>query len=214
MKRRKSSDSKLMKLAMQPLRAKRNPVKSPRDMTAGQINKRLDALDKLGSKYTDQMIAAGRGHERYSDWSVKTDPLSLKALAVSQEYQTLQSEIRRRYGPDAPSRLPLKRSKTIRAKRNPSRRGAADEAARRFEEFTGHAATKEFRIQQRPIRTGLAVGKLVGVMYEATRDGATDKYFHRFKKSSQPLLIANHDGSTLGIVGGRFRFTDRGIVDE
>lgn len=153
MKRRKTSDSKLMKLALQPLR--KNPARCI-------------------------------------------------------PFKTRAKQLRREAGEHVRDARKLERK----SKRNPSRRAAADEAARRFEAFTGHTATKEFRFRQRPIRTGLAVGKLVGVMYEATRDGATDKYFHRFKKSSQPLLIANHDGSSFGIVGGRSRFTDRGIVDE
>lgn len=98
-------------------------------------------------------------------------------------------------------------------KRNPSRRSAVAEAAQRFEDFTGHAAGKELRARVPAIKVGLAVGKLAGVLYVAKRDGKTDRFFHRFKSSSQPLLIANHDGSALGIVGGRYRFTDRGIVD-
>ena len=109
--------------------------------------------------------------------------------------------------------LGAKSGRVTRVRSNPSPR-AADEAASRFKEFTGHDASKELVARVRPIRVGLAVGKLSGVMYEATRDGETSQYFHRFKRSSRPLLIADHDGSQIGIVGGRYRFTDRGIVDD
>lgn len=104
-------------------------------------------------------------------------------------------------------------------RKNPSGRAAVERAAVEradslLESFTGSRGTKEYRVSEKPIRVGLAVGKLAGVLYEATRDGETAPYFHKFKRSSRPLLVADNDGSKLAIVGGRFRFTDRGIVDE
>ena len=83
--------------------------KDPATMTASQINKELDALGKASSKITDEMIAAGRGRERPSETREMTDPLSLKALTIWDRQMTLHSEIERRYGPRAPSRLPIKR---------------------------------------------------------------------------------------------------------
>lgn len=114
-------------------------------------------------------------------------------------------------------RKPAKRGKVRRAKgvrANPSPRAAIIEAERRYYDFTGHDATHETVAVERPIKVGVAIGKLSGVMYEATRDGERAQYFHKFKSSSRPLLIADHDGSRIGIVGGRYRFTERGIVDE
>lgn len=96
---------------------------------------------------------------------------------------------------------------------NPSSRDEIFRADALLESFTGEKARKEFRVSQRPIKTGLVVGPMTGVMYAADRGDGVHEYCHRFKKSSRPLLIADHDGSQLGIVGGRFRFTDRGIVD-
>lgn len=58
------------------------------------------------------------------------------------------------------------------------------------------------------------VGKLAGVLYDTTRDGNPEKYIHRFRRKSRPLLLASHDGTELRIAGGRFRFTEAGIVDE
>jgi hypothetical protein len=99
-------------------------------------------------------------------------------------------------------------------RKNPSRRDALERADRLLESFSGSRANKELRVSQRPIRTGLVVGPMLGVMYEADRGDGKANYFHRFKKSARPLLIADNDGSQLGIVGGRFRFTDRGIEDK
>lgn len=85
---------------------KTEEAKSPAVMTAGQINKELDALDKRRSKLLDEMIAAGRGTERWSETAVKTDELALRMIAVSDRTSALRYEITRRYGPGAPSRLP------------------------------------------------------------------------------------------------------------
>lgn len=98
-------------------------------------------------------------------------------------------------------------------RKNPSSRDEIFRADALLESFTGEKARKELRVSQRPIKTGLVVGPMTGVMYAADRGDGVHEYCHRFKKSSRPLLIADHDGSQLGIVGGRFRFTDRGIVD-
>lgn len=58
------------------------------------------------------------------------------------------------------------------------------------------------------------VGELDGVLYTTVRDGQTEKYVHRFRKKSRPLLATSHDGTQLGIVGGQFQFTEAGIEDR
>lgn len=75
-------------------------------MSGAEINKRLDALAKESSALVDELIAAGRGSERYSETSRKTDPLSLRYVQNSADASMLRDEITRRYGPGAPSRLP------------------------------------------------------------------------------------------------------------
>lgn len=79
---------------------------TPEFMTPGEINKELDRLDRQASKVCDQFIAAGRGHERPSEYLKKDDPLSLEAKRISDRQHQLRVEIARRYGPGAPSRLP------------------------------------------------------------------------------------------------------------
>ena len=51
-------------------------------------------------------------------------------------------------------------------------------------------------------------------MYDTVRDGESEKYIHRFKKRSRPLLVSSSDGKSLHILGGEYEFTDRGIVDK
>jgi hypothetical protein len=102
----------------------------------------------------------------------------------------------------------------------PSRRLTAqrernlERAAKLFADFSGHEPGEILEADAPDLREGLVVGHADGVLYETVRDGRTERYIHKFKKRSRPLLVSNHDGSALGLIGGSFRFTDRGIVDD
>lgn len=87
-------------------------------------------------------------------------------------------------------------------------------AAKLLEEFSGHKPTEVLRISEKPMRKGLVIGTLDGVLYTTVRDGKTEAYIHKFRKSSRPLLTARADGQQLGIVGGRFQMTEAGIEDR
>lgn len=111
----------------------------------------------------------------------------------------------------------------IRTLKNPSASGYSravkgytdelDKAADAYEAFTGATATHLTRYKKPATRAGFALGKLLAVEYRATRDGETNTFRHDFKKSSQPLLVGSDDGSSLDIVGGRIRVTEKGIED-
>jgi len=88
-----------------------------------------------------------------------------------------------------------------------------DEAGRAYSDFTGHTVKGARRLKVRPFRVGWPIGKLDGVMYSTVRDGKREKYLHRFRSQSRPHLIVSHDGTSLGIVGGRFHVTEAGIED-
>jgi hypothetical protein len=80
----------------------------PSVMNASAINKALDKLDKENSKILDDMIVAGRGNELPSDTLKKDDPLAQRFKDNYHQSSALRYEIERRYGPGAPSRLPVK----------------------------------------------------------------------------------------------------------
>jgi hypothetical protein len=75
-------------------------------LTAGQINKALDKVDKASSKLVDEFIAAGRGRELPSETMTKSDPLARKYVQLWEERSQLRAEVEHRYGPGAPQRLP------------------------------------------------------------------------------------------------------------
>lgn len=87
-------------------------------------------------------------------------------------------------------------------------------AGRLLKEFSGHDATEAITVEDKTFKTGMVVGPLLALGYETVKDGETLAFMHEFRKSSRPLLAASHDGKQLRIVGGRFQFTNRGIVDR
>lgn len=109
-----------------------------------------------------------------------------------------------------------------RARKNPaaraeSRREAAEAqaAARRFQAFTGHRATRARRVALPPTpKTGFAIGPVLLIGYSTIRDGKRENYVHRFAPHARPLLASSHDGRSVLMLGGAYTFTDRGIVDK
>lgn len=89
-------------------------------------------------------------------------------------------------------------------------------AARRIERFTGHdpeiVGTVSF-----PDLDGVAlavVGECDGVLYTTVRDGRRERYIHEFAPADKPTLCVTADGRQIVLVGGRYQFTERGIVDK
>lgn len=99
-------------------------------------------------------------------------------------------------------------------KKNPAPRSEVTAAARRFQSFTGHRATRAQKVRLPQASAGFAVGPVLAVAYETTRDGKREKYMHEFHPGARPLLASSSDGRSLYLLGGAYRFTSRGIVDK
>lgn len=90
-----------------------------------------------------------------------------------------------------------------------------DEAAARFENFTGDELITVDTIDVPPIDDALMViGPCVAIAYEATRDGETAQYQHEFSKDSRPVLAVSSDGKRLYLLAGAYEFTSHGIEDR
>ena len=63
-------------------------------------------------------------------------------------------------------------------------------------------------------KIALAIGELSAVEYVSTRGGEKVNYRHVFKTGSRPLLASSPDGNQLILLGGAYRFPNRGIVDR
>lgn len=57
-----------------------------------------------------------------------------------------------------------------------------------------------------------AIGQCDQICYRTTIGGEARRYKHRFHPGSMPMLAAGTD-ERLYLVGGRYRVTERGIVD-
>lgn len=100
-------------------------------------------------------------------------------------------------------------------KPQPSRNSQIRKAANLYERFSGHDAEEIGRIKVPPIpKVGICVGTIDGVLYTTVRDNQTEKYIHKFKSVDKPLFVVSPDGKSLYLVGGRYDFTERGIVDK
>lgn len=98
---------------------------------------------------------------------------------------------------------------------NPAPRTEIQQAARRFTRFTG-ITDPELKTVRVPARSkvALAIGPVLGIMYQTERDGRIENYRHMFRDGSRPLLTASQDGKQLNMLGGAYTFTERGIVDK
>jgi hypothetical protein len=57
-------------------------------------------------------------------------------------------------------------------------------------------------------------GHVTSVDYRTTHGRRLTLYRHDFTQGSRPLLCVSPDGRQLLLLGGRYRFTHRGIVDR
>jgi len=93
-------------------------------------------------------------------------------------------------------------------------RGKVEAAAKLYLQFRGEEPefVEAVRMQVAPVM--LLIGELDGVLYTTRREGKRESYIHKFKKESRPLLAASHDGSQIYIIGGRYEFSEAGIIDR
>jgi len=84
-----------------------------------------------------------------------------------------------------------------------------------YKDFSGHEGNEYEMIEAPKLPAAvLVIGELEGVIYSTVRDDTPERYIHKFKAKSRPMLCASPDGDQLFIIGGNFEFTDRGIVDK
>lgn len=88
-------------------------------------------------------------------------------------------------------------------------------AAKLHADFTGEPARIVGRVEVPDVDEVLTVvGRCNAIAYTATRDGETAQYQHEFRARSAPTLAVSADGRRLYLIGGAYRFTDRGIEDR
>lgn len=93
--------------------------------------------------------------------------------------------------------------------------GDVARAAQRFRNFTGHEAEVIGKVNMPSLPKAVAcMGELEAVIYSTVRDGKREKFIHKFKAADAPLLCVTPDGKQILLIGGRYTWTYRGIVDK
>jgi len=110
-------------------------------------------------------------------------------------------------------RVPL--SSRARGRKPLARNAAIKRGASLYERFTGHEAeiVGRVKVPSTP-KVGVIIGDVDFIGYTTIRDGRVEKYIHRFAKSDCPALVVAPDGRSIHLIGGRYTFTERGIVDK
>lgn len=86
-------------------------------------------------------------------------------------------------------------------------------AAKLYEEFR-ETKPKRGRVVEFEMPKALMImGNVLNISYDTTRRGKTELYKHDFAPGSRPLLCADGKTGKLFLVEGRYRVTERGIVD-
>ncbi|MHB1798929.1 MAG: hypothetical protein ACYCUI_11585 [Vulcanimicrobiaceae bacterium] len=94
---------------------------------------------------------------------------------------------------------------------HPGRSARIERAVTLYQRFTGHEPRRLTTAKLPLYGELMRIGTLIGVAYEATRDGETARYYHEFR-TRRPMLAASWDGRQLYIIGGAYEMTDEGIV--
>lgn len=97
---------------------------------------------------------------------------------------------------------------------NKRQRKRVKDAARLFEGFTGADAEVVGSVDIPSDDTLMVIGNVEAIAYNATRDGETHSYQHKFAPSARPVLAVSSDGLRLYVLAGAYRFTHRGIEDD
>ena len=97
----------------------------------------------------------------------------------------------------------------------PSKSDQIRAASSLYKRFSGHDADEGAKIRVPPMpAVAVCIGDIDGILYTTVRDGEVQKYIHKFRASDKPLFAVSPDGKQLFMIGGRYNFTERGIIDE
>jgi len=87
-------------------------------------------------------------------------------------------------------------------------------AARLYERFSGHDTESLEAFTAPPLpKVAVKIGTCDFIGYTTIRDGVREKYIHKFRASDKPFFCVSPDGMQIMLVAGRYKFTERGIVD-
>jgi hypothetical protein len=82
-----------------------------------------------------------------------------------------------------------------------------------YEGFREETPQRAKRVAYKVPRAVAVMGQVEFIGYMTTHAGKTHLYVHQFAPGSRPTFAAGKGKNQAYLVGGRYRVTDRGIVD-
>lgn len=83
-----------------------------------------------------------------------------------------------------------------------------------YESFRDAKPRKLARLKVKIPKVVACMGYVESLDYRTTHKGKAQPYRHRFAAGSRPLLCVSSDGRQLMLLGGLYKWTERGIVDR
>jgi len=83
-----------------------------------------------------------------------------------------------------------------------------------YESFREKKPRKAAVVKYNTPEVAACIGYVEYIGYRTTHGKEVKLYQHDFAPGSRPLLAVSPDGRQLLLLGGRYKFTDRGIVDR
>lgn len=136
---------------------------------------------------------------------------------IPHSYLVYSEKVKTKQGKKKPAKKKAVKKTIKKRKKNPvpkSKWNKIKEATERYEDFSGHEAKFIDEKDLKKMDVGFNIGKVDFIGYTTKRDGRVEKYIHKFKKTSRPILASNYDGKFIALVNGKYHFTNRGIVDK
>jgi hypothetical protein len=87
-------------------------------------------------------------------------------------------------------------------------------AVRLYEDFREESPRKVGSARVNIPKAVAVMGYVEGIDYRTTHGKKLTLYHHDFEAGSRPLLAVSSDGRQLLLLGGRYQFTEQGIVDK
>ena len=185
----------------QKTRAKHVIADPSHTMRVGKLSTAQQArLRILASKEADRRRSnAGEGGRQRGRTNIKEFTWWKKLTAVEKKFINTQLK-------------PITRSRKA-VRKNPVKGRAYRKAVALYRDFHGENPKHVDDYDVDLPEVALQVGKVSGIMYKARFEGKMQEFLHEFSGKSQPILAASADGRQLLLLGGDYKFTERGIVD-
>ena len=106
------------------------------------------------------------------------------------------------------------RKAAVKRSRNPRAGGRGyNRAVKLYRDFHGEHPRFVDEYELASPDVGVYIGPCDGIMYTAKIDGKTERLVHEFTGKSRPIFAVSADGRDILLLGGDFKFTERGLVD-